>query len=91
MKQSLLQTRSHLLTIFVCFSFIFVMGSMGLEAQQNSAGVLNGTVLDPAGRAVENAAVVVKKESSAAVVVKSTTDQQGKFSIPNIAAGNYMI
>jgi len=56
---------------------------------QNAKAVLSGTVLDPVGGVVANATVVAKSESS--VESKATTDQAGKFSIPDLAVGNYRV
>lgn len=64
-------------------------GAAQLYAQQN-AGVIGGTVLDPTGGAVPGATVVARNESSAAIS-RTTTDTAGKFSIPNLAAGNYTV
>jgi iron complex outermembrane receptor protein len=52
--------------------------------------MITGTVQDPVGGAVQNAAVVVKNESSG-TEFRSTTDQAGKFSISNLPMGNYTV
>ncbi|HEV7968705.1 MAG TPA: TonB-dependent receptor [Candidatus Acidoferrales bacterium] len=61
-----------------------------LQAQQKDSGVISGTVQDPVGGAVQNATVVVRSESSGAEA-RATTDQAGKFSVPNLPAGNYTV
>ena len=65
-------------------------GAAQLQAQQTTSALLSGTVLDPAGSAVPNAAVVARNESSG-VVSRTTTDQEGKFSVPNLTPGNYTV
>ncbi len=78
----------YLLFILQCMLFV-AAGAAQLYAQQN-AGVIGGTVLDPTGGAVPGATVVARNESSAAIS-RTTTDTAGKFSIPNLAAGNYTV
>ncbi len=60
-----------------------------LSAQSNSASV-TGTVTDPSGKPVQDAAVAVRNEASAAVS-KGTTDAQGKYSVGSLPAGTYTI
>jgi iron complex outermembrane receptor protein len=61
-----------------------------LHAQLKDSAAIMGTVQDPVGGAVQNATVVVRSESSG-VETRSTTDAVGKFSIPNLPAGNYTV
>jgi iron complex outermembrane recepter protein len=64
--------------------------SVQLHAQQKDTAVINGTVQDPVGGAVQNATVVAKSESSG-VETRATTDQVGRFSITNLPFGNYTV
>jgi iron complex outermembrane receptor protein len=59
-------------------------------AQDSGSAVLSGTVLDPAARAVANAAIVARNEGSGAVN-KTTTDQTGKFTFSGLVAGSYTV
>src|SRR5262249_15630903 len=77
-------------TLCLCVSFIVAAEWTSVFAQENGTAVLNGTVLDPAARAISNASVVARSDSSGAVT-KTTTDQQGKFSFAGLAAGNYTV
>jgi len=61
-----------------------------LHAQQKDSAFIGGTVLDPVGSAIPNATVVVRSESSG-VETRSATDAVGKFSVPNLAMGNYTV
>ncbi len=74
----------------VSLSLFFATIPIRLQAQQNAGVMLTGTVVDPVGSAVPNATVIARSESSG-VESKSTTDQVGKFSIPNLPAGNYTV
>jgi iron complex outermembrane receptor protein len=47
-------------------------------------------VQDPVGGAVQNATVVARSDSSG-VETRATTDAAGKFSISNLALGNYTV
>ncbi len=73
-----------------CILIFLVAGPVRLQAQQSGSGVLNGTVLDPDGNAVQNAIVVARSESTAATA-KTSTDLQGKFSVTGLAAGSYTV
>jgi len=57
---------------------------------QNATAIITGIVLDPVGSVVQNATVVARSESSG-LETKTSTDQVGKFSIPNLPVGNYTI
>ena len=59
-----------------------------LEAQQ--IGTLTGTVTDQVGKAIPHATVEVRNESTAASRT-ALTDTDGKFSVPDLAAGTYSI
>jgi iron complex outermembrane recepter protein len=67
---------------------LMLAGSATVHAQ--STGNVMGTVLDPAGNAVQNATVAVRNEASS-METRSTTDAQGKFSVTGLAAGTYTV
>jgi iron complex outermembrane receptor protein len=73
------------------FAVTFLLCSIGLfsqlQAQQN--GTLTGTVMDQTGKVIPNASVEVKGESGTPHT--ATTDSEGKFSVPNLAAGTYSV
>ena len=79
----------RLLGVIQCV-LLCMAGAAQLQAQQTTSALLSGTVLDPAGSAVPNAAVVARNESSGGVS-RTTTDQECKFSFPNLAPGNYTV
>jgi iron complex outermembrane receptor protein len=79
----------HLFPVVLCI-LLCAAGAAQLHGQQNTLGVLDGTVVDPSGGAVQNAAVTVRNESSGAVS-KSITDGQGKFSVASLPPGNYTV
>jgi iron complex outermembrane receptor protein len=85
MKRLLIFSRDLLLILPV----LVLMGVGVAQAQQN-AGMLTGMVVDPTGGAVQGATVMARNESSAATT-RASTDAGGKFSISNLAAGNYTV
>jgi len=60
----------------------------GPAAAQVLYGSIVGTVEDPSGSVVPNAAVLLNSKQRG-VAREATTDQQGRFSIPNVLAGAY--
>jgi iron complex outermembrane receptor protein len=82
--------RIHPLTLCIGILLLFPARSLGQEQQMENVAALSGTVVDPAGRAVKNAAVVIKNESSI-VVSRAATDDLGKFSVSNLPGGTYTV
>ncbi|RDJ93242.1 carboxypeptidase regulatory-like domain-containing protein, partial [Lacticaseibacillus rhamnosus] len=56
-----------------------------LAAQAGPAGSIHGTVLDPSGGAVANAAVQVA--SAAGMALTATTNATGAYNLNNVPAG----
>lgn len=71
------------------FVLLGSLGSFPLCAQQTAAP-LAGTVLDQAGKTVQGATVTIKNDSGA-VAQTLTTDAEGHFSAPDLAAGKYAL
>lgn len=78
------------LILVLAASAVLAQSETGKPASQNGAGSLKGTVLDPAGSVVQNAAVVVKDESTGRVI-RTTTDQQGHFAVADLPPGKYSL
>ena len=55
-----------------------------------AAANLTGTVKDSTGGAVGNARIVVLT-AQRAVVATATSDQEGKFTVPNLAEAEYLV
>jgi iron complex outermembrane receptor protein len=60
-----------------------------LAAQTGPAGTITGTILDPDGKAVVNAAVVVR--GPAGITRAVTSDADGRFSIAELPIGIYTV
>src|SRR6266481_1310217 len=86
---SIISLNRSMIRLAMCF--VLLCASM-LVAQpiQNNVTNVHGTVVDPGGRAVQDAAVVVKNET-AGVVGKAITDAQGTFTVNGVAAGTYTV
>ncbi len=54
------------------------------------AGALRGSVLDPDGRAVVDAALILRNEATGAVKT-TVTDARGQFSVTDLASGTYTV
>jgi hypothetical protein len=72
--------------LFACLTFA---SSSVLAAQTGPAGSIHGTVLDPSGLAVANAAVQVA--SAAGTPLTATTNATGAYNLNNVPAGTYTV
>src|SRR5580700_3804685 len=69
---------------------LLLMGLIAPSAQAQADGTISGTVVDQAGKSVDNATVEVRNEISGEA--KDTkTDDNGRFSIPALPVGTYSI
>ena len=69
-------------------SRISVLGAMGFAATLSAqTASITGTVVDQVAKAIPGATVTAKSEAGA-VGVQTTTDNEGRFSINGLAAGN---
>jgi iron complex outermembrane receptor protein len=67
---------------------ICVAGLCQLQAQQT--GTITGTILDQSGKPIQDATLEIRNESTGAS--RSTkSDAEGKFSVPDLAAGSYSV
>ena len=83
MKNSLFVRRMW--SIIIAFSGLLFMGARGLAAQE-TAGKIQGTVLDPNQQPVAGAQVFVVGSSMA-----TQTDASGFYFINNVPPGNYSL
>ena len=67
-------------------------GPVSMNAQGESSGnaTIIGTVLDPSGTAIRQAAVAVRSEASGAVRT-ATSGEDGHFTVANLSAGSYAV
>jgi iron complex outermembrane receptor protein len=75
-------------SVFALGSLLWLAGLSQLQAQQG--GTISGNVLDQAGKAIPDAVVELKGDPAGASR-NVTTDAEGKFSVPDLAAGTYSI
>jgi iron complex outermembrane receptor protein len=75
-------------SLFVVFLYLLAMAPARLHAQETAT--LSGSVVDPEGNAVQNAAIAARNESTGAVA-RTNSDDEGKFAISNLASGNYTV
>jgi iron complex outermembrane receptor protein len=70
------------------FLLFFALGTTILRAQQG--GAITGSVQDPRGAALANAAVVAKSETST-LTRQTTSNPQGRFTITGLPVGRYSV
>ena len=74
------------LSLLIC---ALVAGPMRAQQGSNSS-TLSGTVLDQAGKALDNATVVAKN-TAAGTSAKATSGSDGHFSVTGLSAGTYTV
>ncbi len=85
---------THIRSMFavvVCLAVVSAV-PVALRAQADTSGTatITGTVLDPSGNTIQQAAVAVKNEASGSVR-SATTGSDGRFAISNLPAGVYSV
>src|SRR5919202_2825418 len=85
-KHPLCKSACALATLLFCLAF----GAATAAAQSTTDGAIGGTVKDPQGAVVQNAAVTVKNEETNAEKT-GTTDDQGRFRIVQLQPGSYTV
>ncbi len=73
---------------YLILSSVLLLAALG-RSQAPGTGAIRGTVYDPAGRAVANAAVTVEQQATHAVRT-AVSDPAGTFVIPLLTPGNYV-
>src|SRR5438034_11787767 len=74
-------------------ALLFLVGIgllVGVHAQTSTVGNISGNVRDPQGAAVPKAEVVITEERTGASR-KVTTNDDGFYSAPSLAAGHYSV
>jgi iron complex outermembrane recepter protein len=62
----------------------------GVKGPDQSSGSVQGTVVDPRGEGVRGASIVVR-DATGDQVQTAVTNEEGKFSVLGLAAGNYTL
>ena len=70
--------------------FCLAMAAPAAWAQSTTQGAVGGTVKDPQGAVVPNAAVTVRNEETNKEV-SATTDDEGRFRVVQLDPGNYTV
>ena len=81
--------RGTILRILPLLALVFVT-ALSLQAQSGNAGAVRGTVTDPSGAVIPNAAVHLSNSVSG-FDRAATTDSLGQFSFSNVPFNNYRI
>ena len=86
-SHSPLSVRSRLATLFLSLALLIPLAALRLPAQ-NLAGKFSGSVYDISGASVPNATVIVVNHKTDKVDM-TTSDSEGNFNFPGLAAGEY--
>ncbi|HLQ77746.1 MAG TPA: TonB-dependent receptor, partial [Terriglobia bacterium] len=78
------------LVVGVCLLLVFLHTGATLSAQSVASGTVDGTVLDPTGKAVKGAAVEIQNPLTG-YRQSTTTDDEGSFRLSNLPFNNYHI
>ncbi|MDT7807067.1 MAG: hypothetical protein QOJ70_880 [Acidobacteriota bacterium] len=85
-KHPLCKSACALALLFFCLAF----GAANAAAQSTTQGAVGGTVKDPQGAVVANAAITVKNEETNKET-SATTDSEGRFRVVQLDPGNYSV
>src|SRR3712207_1112840 len=85
-KHLLRMSASALTLLLLCMAF----GTGRVSAQSTTDGAIGGTVKDPQGAVVQNAAVTVRNEETNRET-SATTDSEGRFRVPQLQPGSYTV
>lgn len=77
----------RLSVILVLLSSLFIPAA---QSQSSSKATLHGTVTDSSGARIANATISVKPTGNEAVF-STSTGKDGEFTLPNLAAGSYIL
>ena len=86
-SHSPLSVRSRLATLFLSLALLIPLAALRLP-DQNRAGKFSGSVYDISGASVPNATVIVVNHKTDKVDM-TTSDSEGNFTFPGLAAGEY--
>jgi outer membrane receptor protein involved in Fe transport len=67
------------------------ISTTSLLAQKSDGGAITGTVVDPAGKPVEYAAVALKAQPDGKLVAKTAADARGVFALEQVPFGTYRL
>lgn len=84
------KSRLSLLVAGVFFLFVLMIGAIGTYAQTASTGSVVGTVNDPGGAVVPDAAVSLQNRATNSQATQQT-NAAGQYTFPSVAPGNYRI
>jgi outer membrane receptor protein involved in Fe transport len=87
MPNNPLRKSASALTLLI---FCLMMAAPAVWAQSTTQGAVGGTVKDPQGAVVPNAAVTVRNEETNKEV-SATTDDEGRFRVVQLDPGNYSV
>ena len=76
--------------VWLAMLALLIAPSMGRAADDAAAGALRGSVLDPDGKVVVDAALIVRNESTGDIRT-TVTDGSGQFSMADLRPGTYTI
>ena len=84
----MLLRRGNAVLIFVAVMLLWIATPASLTAQDSSGGSIAGTVTDPYGRAVAQAAITITDQASK-FEHHMTSDDQGRFTVAKLPSGIY--
>lgn len=88
----LLSTRLSGLALALCLGLpaVHAQSSSSAAALNSGSSTISGTIFDPKGGALANAAIIVRSETSTGTR-QASTDAQGRFTVANLPAGRYSV
>lgn len=75
----------------LCFFALCLFLAHGVAAQGQTTGTINGSVVDPDGKAVVGATVTITDVTTNAVLTSTKTNNDGRFTAADVAPGTYSV
>jgi hypothetical protein len=83
-------TKNSLIKLFTMVAMSLLLGVFQVSAQSTVSGAIAGTVTDPQGKVVPNAAITVTNLGTNAAVTVNT-NEDGGYRVTNLAPGKYRV
>ncbi|HEY4109125.1 TonB-dependent receptor [Puia sp.] len=87
----MMRTLLNLLTVLLLGTFTYGQAPAGGKAPAGNTGRITGSVEDGAGKPLDGVSVSLLKRSDSSTARVAVTDKTGRFTLPNLPNGKYLL